>query len=82
VTVALGSALVVAGRVLARQSPLVIGAGVLALAALSQYAVITDGLPRWVLLAAAGTLLLWMSIGYERQRARVSAATRRLVAMR
>lgn len=82
VTVVLGSTLAVVGRLRALQSPLVIGVATLSLGALSQYDVITDLLPRWVLLAAAGTLLLWLSVSYERQRARVSAVRDRLVTMR
>ncbi|CAN5857447.1 hypothetical protein BH23ACT10_BH23ACT10_34790 [soil metagenome] len=82
VSIVLGSALAVVGRLRALQSPLVIGVATLTLAALSQYEVITDLLPRWLLLAAAGTLLLWLSISYERQRERVAAAHHRLATMR
>ncbi len=82
VTVVAGSVLAATGRALGLQSPLVAGVGALTMAALSQHDVITDLLPRWVLLAAAGTLLLWLSISYERQRERVAAATRRLATMR
>ena len=82
VAVTLGAALVVAGRVWALQSPLVVGVTVCGVAALTQHAVVTQALPRWVLLAAAGVLLLWLSISYEAQRRRLTVARRRLVAMR
>lgn len=82
VTIALGSMLAVVGRLWRLQSPLVTGVGVLTLGALSQYGAISELVPRWVLLAAAGALLLWLSGSYERQRARASTATRRLLAMR
>lgn len=80
--VVLGAVLVVAGRTWALQSPLVVGVTVSAVAALSQHAVVTEVLPRWVLLAAGGAVLLWLSISYEAQRRRLAAARRSLVAMR
>lgn len=80
--VALGAALVAAGRAWALQSPLVIGVAVCVAAALTQHAVVTDLLPRWLLLAVGGGLLLWLSISYEQQRQRVDSARRHLVAMR
>jgi hypothetical protein len=48
----------------------------------SQHAVVTDVLPRWLMLAAGGAVLLWLSISYEAQRRRRAAARRHLVAMR
>ena len=82
VAVVLGAVLVVAGRTWALQSPLVIGVTVCAVAALTQHAVVTEVLPRWLLLAAGGAVLLWLSISYEAQSRRLAVARRRLVAMR
>jgi hypothetical protein len=82
VAVVLGAVLVGAGRTWMLQSPLVIGVAVCAAAALTQHAVVTDTLPRWLLLASGGAVLLWLSISYEAQRRRLAVARRRLVAMR
>ena len=82
VAVALGAVLVVAGRTWALQSPLVVGVTVCGVAALTQHAVVTEVVPRWMLLAAGGALLLWLSVSYEAQRRRLVLARRRLVAMR
>jgi hypothetical protein len=82
VAVTLGAALVVAGRMWALQSPLVVGVTVCGVAALTQHAIVTQAVPRWVLLAAAGVVLLWLSISYEAQRLRLAVAHRRLIAMR
>lgn len=70
-----------AGHEWALQAPLAIGVGALVLAAATQHEVVTD-VPRWVLLASGDVLLLWLSISYERQRLRLSAARRHLAAMR
>lgn len=78
----LGSALTVAGRARGLQSPLVIGVVTCVVAALTQHHVVTGILPRWVLLAIGGGLLLWLSISYEEQRRRLVGARRRLDAMR
>jgi hypothetical protein len=80
--VASGAVLAVVGRRWSLQSPVVIGVGVAGAAALTQHGVVIDVLPRWLLLALAGALLLWLSISYERQVERLTAARRHLVAMR
>lgn len=80
--VALGSLLAGYGRAARLQSPLVVGVGALTVAAATQIDVVTDVVPRWMVLATAGALLLWMSVRYERHRSRLSAARRTLEAMR
>jgi hypothetical protein len=80
--IALGSALAVAGHVRALQAPLVSDVAALAVVALTQHDVVTDVVPRWLLLAAGGTLLLWLSMSYERQLRRVAALRRGLAALR
>lgn len=80
--VALGSALVLAGRGWGLQSPLAIGVGALVTAALTQHGVVTDLPARWLLLATGGCLLLWLPISYERQLQRMATARRRLLALR
>ncbi|MBW3606382.1 MAG: hypothetical protein KY460_16045 [Actinobacteria bacterium] len=55
---------------------------VVPLGSLTQHDVVTDLLPRWLLLAAGGCLLLWLSISYEHQLQRMTSARRRLLAMR
>lgn len=83
VNLLLGLLLAAAGRVWALQAPLVIGVGAaLVFAAATQYEVVTDVVPRWVLLASGGVMMLWLSIGYERQRLRLSAARWHVAAMR
>jgi hypothetical protein len=80
--VTIGAALAAVGRRWSLQSPLMIGVGTAAAAALTQYGAVLDVLPRWLLLALGGALLLWLSISYERQVERVTAARRQVVAMR
>jgi hypothetical protein len=82
VALTLGAALAVVGLLRALQSPVVIGVATCAIAALTQHGVVTEILPRWVLLAFGGGLLLWLSVNYEVQRQRVAGARRRLEAMR
>jgi hypothetical protein len=77
-----GSVLVVLGRIHRLQAPLVYGVGALTVVALAQHDVVTGLLPRWLLLAAGGALLLWLSISYERQLLRLAAVRRDLTDMR
>jgi hypothetical protein len=77
-----GAVLAAIGRRWSLQSPLVIGVGTAGVAALTQYGVVIDVLPRWLLLALGGALLLWLSISYERQVERLTVARRHLIAMR
>lgn len=80
--VAGGAVIAATGRRWSLQSPLMIGVATAGVAALTQYGVVIDVLPRWLLLALGGALLLWLSISYERQVERLTAARRHLVAMR
>lgn len=81
-TVVIGSLLAVVGRRWRLQAPLATGVTAVVVAALTQHDVVSDVLPRWLLLAAGGVLLLWLSVSYERQRLRLAAARRHLAAMR
>jgi hypothetical protein len=81
-TLVLGVLLAAGGRVWTLQAPLMIGVAALVVAALTQHEVVTGVVPRWALLASGGALLLWLSISYERQLLRLSAARRHLAAMR
>ena len=80
--IVVGSALAVAGRVWRLQAPLVSGVAALIAVALTQYDVVTAVVPRWLLLAAGGSLLLWLSISYERQLQRLAAVRAGLAGMR
>jgi hypothetical protein len=80
--IALGSILAVAGRVWRLQAPLVCGVAALTAVALTQHDIVTDVVPRWALLAAGGSLLLWLSMSYERQLQRVAAVRAGLADMR
>jgi hypothetical protein len=65
---AAAAALTVAGTLLHRQAPFVVGAGVLAVVAVGRLAPYAPLLPRWVTLGAAGLLLLVVGATYERRR--------------
>jgi hypothetical protein len=80
--IVVGSALAAAGRVWGLQAPLVSGVAALIAVALTQYDVVTAVVPRWFLLAAGGSLLLWLSISYERQLQRLAAVRSGLAGMR
>lgn len=80
--IVVGSALAVAGRVRHLQAPLVCGVTALVAVALTQHDVVTDLVPRWALLAAGGSLLLWLSGSYERQLQRLAAVRAGLADMR
>lgn len=60
--------LVVAGTLLHRQAPFVIGAGVLLFVTVGRLAPYTPLLPRWLTLGTAGILLLVLGGTYERRR--------------
>ena len=66
--VAAACALVVAGTLLHRQAPFVLGAGVLLLVTVGRLAPYAPLLPRWVTLGTAGLLLLVVGATYERRR--------------
>jgi hypothetical protein len=66
--IAAAAALTVAGTVLHRQAPFVIGAGVLLLVAVGRLGPYAPLLPRWVTLGTAGLLLLVVGATYERRR--------------
>ncbi|MBJ7454075.1 MAG: hypothetical protein JHC71_18615, partial [Blastococcus sp.] len=74
--VAAACALVVAGTLLHRQAPFVLGAGVLLFVTVGRLAPYTPLLPRWLTLGAAGILLLLLGGTYERrlQQAREAVA--------
>jgi hypothetical protein len=67
-TVAAACVLVVAGTLLHRQAPFVVGAGVLLFATVGRLAPYTPLLPRWLTLGTAGILLLVLGGTYERRR--------------
>jgi hypothetical protein len=66
--VAAAAAAAVAGALLHRQSPFVLGAGVLLMVTVGRLAPYTPLLPRWVTLGTAGLLLLVVGATYERRR--------------
>jgi hypothetical protein len=66
--IAAAAALVVAGTLLHRQAPFVVGAGVLLLVAVGRLGPYAPLLPRWLTLGAAGLLLLVVGATYERRR--------------
>jgi hypothetical protein len=63
-----GAALTVAGTLLHRQAPFVLGAGALLLVAVGRLAPYTPLLPRWLTLGTAGLVLLVVGATYERRR--------------
>ncbi|WP_255362152.1 SCO7613 C-terminal domain-containing membrane protein [Blastococcus aurantiacus] len=66
--IAAACALVVAGTLLHRQAPFVVGAGVLLLVTVGRLAPFAPLLPRWLTLGTAGILLLVLGGTYERRR--------------
>lgn len=74
--IAAACVLVVAGTLLHRQAPFVVGAGVLLLVAIGRLGPYAPLLPRWLTLGAAGLLLLAVGATYERrlQQAREAVA--------
>jgi hypothetical protein len=61
-------AVLLAGTASRRQSPVVLGGGVLAAVALHELGLVWDLLPRWIPLAVAGLLLLGIAMTLERRR--------------
>jgi type VI protein secretion system component VasK len=59
---------VVAGTLLHREAPFVVGAGVLLFVTVGRLAPYTPLLPRWLTLGTAGILLLVLGGTYERRR--------------
>src|SRR5262249_43240784 len=59
---------VVVGAAYRGQAPVVAGGIVLVILALHEIALVWDHLPRWILLAAGGLLLVGLAITYERRR--------------
>ena len=55
-----------------RQSPVAVGGAVLAVVAVHETVLLWDLVQRWVLLAAAGLLLIGLAVTYERRRRDVS----------
>jgi hypothetical protein len=80
--VAAAAALAVAGTVLHRQAPFVIGAGALLLIAIGRLGPYAPLLPRWLTLGAAGLLLLVVGATYERRRQQAQEAVAWVVQMR
>ncbi|CCG04080.1 SCO7613 C-terminal domain-containing membrane protein [Blastococcus saxobsidens] len=80
--IAAAVALAVAGTVLHRQAPFVIGAGVLLLVAVGRLGPYAPLLPRWVTLGTAGLLLLVVGATYERRRQQAREAVAWVVQMR
>ena len=76
------AALTVAGTLLHRQAPFVVGAGVLAVVAVGRLAPYAPLLPRWVTLGAAGLLLLVVGATYERRRQQAREAVAWVAEMR
>ena len=66
--VATGALLAVAGTLLHRQAPFVIGTAVLLVVAVGRLSPYAPLLPRWVTLGTAGLLLLVVGATYERRR--------------
>jgi hypothetical protein len=60
--------LTVAGTLSHRQAPFVLGAGALAFVVLTRLGPYAPLLPRWLVLATAGTVLLGVGATYERRR--------------
>jgi hypothetical protein len=62
------AALTVAGTLLHRQAPFVVGAATLLVVTVGRLAPYTPLLPRWITLGAVGFLLLLVGATYERRR--------------
>jgi hypothetical protein len=80
--VAAAALLTVAGTVLHRQAPFVIGAGVLLAVAVGRLGPYAPLLPRWVTLGTAGLLLLVVGATYERRRQQAREAVAWVAQMR
>jgi hypothetical protein len=79
---AAATALTIAGTLLHRQAPFVVGAGVLFVVAVGRLAPYAPLLPRWVTLGAAGLLLLVVGATYERRRQQAREAVAWVAQMR
>ena len=79
---AAATALTVAGTLLHRQAPFVVGAGALFVVAVGRLAPYAPLLPRWVTLGAAGLLLLVVGATYERRRQQAREAVAWVAEMR
>jgi hypothetical protein len=66
--IAAAALLTVAGTVLHRQAPFVIGAGALLLIAIGRLGPYAPLLPRWLTLGTVGLVLLVVGATYERRR--------------
>jgi uncharacterized membrane protein AbrB (regulator of aidB expression) len=62
------AALTVAGTLLHRQAPFVLGAGTLVIVAIGRFSPYAPLLPRWLTLGTAGLVLLIVGATYERRR--------------
>jgi hypothetical protein len=80
--IATAVALTVAGTVLHRQAPFVVGAGVLLFVAIGRLGPYAPLLPRWVTLGTAGLLLLVVGATYERRRQQAREAVAWVAQMR
>jgi hypothetical protein len=76
------AALTVAGTLLHRQAPFVLGTGVLLLVAVGRLGPYAPLLPRWVTLGTAGLLLLVVGATYERRRQQAREAVAWVAQMR
>jgi hypothetical protein len=61
-------AVLVVGSLRRLQAPVVVAGAVLVVIALHELVLVWDALPRWIPLAAAGTLLVTLAASYERRR--------------
>jgi hypothetical protein len=75
-------ALTVAGALTHRQAPFVLGAGSLAFVVLTRLGPYAPLLPRWLVLAAAGLVLLAVGATYERRRQQAREAVAWVAQMR
>ena len=68
-------AVVVGGAVRRRQAPVVVGGATLGLVALHETVLLWDRLDRWILLGAAGLVLIGLAMTYERRRRELTRLT-------
>ncbi len=80
--VAAALAATVAGTLLHRQAPFVVGAGVLLVVAVGRLAPYAPLLPRWITLGTAGLLLIVVGATYERRRQQAREAVAWVAQMR
>ena len=80
--IAAAALLTVAGTVLHRQAPFVIGAGVLLLIAIGRLGPYAPLLPRWLTLGTVGLVLLIVGATYERRRQQAREAVAWVAQMR